>query len=64
MALVIRARVVGGSPRLSDEVSELRWMSVTEINQHVDEAYAVRLVEAVDGRPAAVHAHDGIGLLD
>lgn len=64
VALVFRARIVGGTLRLSDEVAELRWMTTDEVCAHLDEAYAVRLIEAIDGPPAAVHAHDGVTLLD
>ena len=64
VALVFRCRVAGGRLGSSDEVRECRWMTEAEISAHMDEAYAVRLLDAlqVDLAPR-VRAHDGTSLL-
>jgi 8-oxo-dGTP diphosphatase len=64
VALVFRAVVVEGVPHPTDETTDVRWMTPDEVHEHLDEAFAVRLIEAVDGHPVAVHIHDGISLLD
>jgi 8-oxo-dGTP diphosphatase len=64
VALVFRATVVEGVPHPTDETTDIRWMTPDEVREHLDEAFAVRLIEAVKGHPVAVHAHDGVSLLD
>lgn len=64
VALVFRATVVEGIPHPTEETSDVRWMTPDEVREHLDEAFAVRLIEAMDGHPVAVHAHDGVSLLD
>jgi 8-oxo-dGTP diphosphatase len=64
VALVFRATVVEGVPRPTDETTDIRWMTPDEVREQLDEAFAVRLIEAVDGHPVAVHAHNGVSLLD
>ena len=63
VALVFRCDYDKGSqPGQSDEVAEVRWMSQSEILEHLDEAYAYRLLDALtDGEPA-IRAHDGVNL--
>ena len=64
VALVFRATVVEGVPRPTDEATDVRWMTPDEVREHVAEAFAIRLIEAVDGQPLALHSHDGVSLLD
>jgi 8-oxo-dGTP pyrophosphatase MutT (NUDIX family) len=64
VALVFRCRPVGGSLRLNEEVSKFRWLSRADAAAFLDEAYAVRLTDALDGLPSpAVRSHDGVRLL-
>ncbi|WP_239377068.1 hypothetical protein [Frankia sp. Cj5] len=63
VALVFRCRIVGGTASTSDETSRLRWISPDEIRASMDEAYAVRLLDATCTGPPAVRAHDGRALL-
>lgn len=63
VALVFRCRTDGGVEGLSDEVRELRWVSAAEVPALMDEAYAVRLLDALAGDGPAVRAHDGVTLL-
>ncbi len=62
VALVFRCRLVAGRPDTSDEVCECRWLRPDEIPELMDEAYAVRLLDALNDGPAHVRAHDGISL--
>src|SRR5215813_15196290 len=64
IALVFRCKVTGGSLTASDEVTDFRWASDTEIAELADEAYAIRLLDAMrqELRPA-IRAHDGVHLL-
>jgi 8-oxo-dGTP diphosphatase len=63
VALVFRCRIVGGTASTSDETSHLRWMSPADIKASMDEAYAVRLLDALVDGPPAIRAHDGRALL-
>lgn len=64
VALVFRCGVQGGSLRTNDEVSEFRWMSVDEVSAELDEAYAVRIVDALRSDAVTVRAHDGCRVLE
>jgi 8-oxo-dGTP diphosphatase len=63
VALVFRSRIVAGEPRATNEVVEVAWLTPNEIRQRMDEAYATRLLDAIDSGPAAIRAHDGLSLL-
>jgi ADP-ribose pyrophosphatase YjhB (NUDIX family) len=64
VALVFRCRQVGGQLRASDEASTSRWMTPAEIEEHLDEAYAVRLLDALANGAPKIRTHDGTALLD
>lgn len=64
VALVFRCRIQAGSLRTNDEVSEFRWMSLDEVSAEMDEAYAVRVVDALRGDAVTVRAHDGCRVLE
>lgn len=63
VALVFRCRVLDGSAGTSDEVRDVRWAGPAELAHLMDEAYAVRLLDALTDGPPAVRAHDGVALL-
>lgn len=63
VALVFRCRITGGRAHTSDETSQLRWMTPEEIIANMDEAYAVRMLDALTVGQPAVRAHDGRSLL-
>lgn len=50
-------------PGATDESCEVRWFTAHEISEHMDEAYAVRLLDALGGGPPKVRTHDGVYLL-
>lgn len=60
VALVFRCGITGGTAsRQTGETTALRWLTPAEIPELMDEAYAVRLLDAIGDRPPAVRAHDG-----
>ncbi len=62
VALVFRCHVVRGVPELTDEVCESRWLEPDEVPELMDEAYAVRLLDALVDGDARVRSHDGVKL--
>ncbi len=63
VALVFRCSVTAGSPAPSTEAVTVRWLTAAEIREHMDEAYAVRMLDALADGPPAVRTHDGFTLL-
>ncbi|MFE1770048.1 NUDIX hydrolase [Streptomyces sp. NPDC059008] len=63
VALVFRCRPAGGEERTSDESVDVRWFTREEVERHMVEAYAVRVLDALDAMGAQVRAHDGCRLL-
>jgi 8-oxo-dGTP diphosphatase len=63
VALVFRCRIIGGKPHPSREAEQVSWLSPDEISNLMDEAYATRLLDALQPGPAAIRAHDGLSLL-
>ena len=63
VALVFRCRAAGGIPHATDEVAEVVWLTAAQVRERMDEAYAVRLLDALEPGPTAIRAHDGLTLL-
>jgi 8-oxo-dGTP diphosphatase len=64
IALVFRCKATGGSLTVSDEVAAFRWADDTEIAELADEAYAIRVLDALHYSHApVVRAHDGVHLI-
>ncbi len=63
IALVFRCRPVGGEERTSDESVDVRWFTREEVEGHMVEAYAVRVLDALGAGAPQVRAHDGRRLL-
>jgi ADP-ribose pyrophosphatase YjhB (NUDIX family) len=63
VALVFRCQVVSGILTATDESRQVAWLTSDEITDRMTEAYAVRLLDAVNDIPA-VRPHDGVRLLD
>lgn len=64
VALVFRCRPVGGEEHTSDESVDVRWFTREEVEKHMVEAYAVRVLDAFDAEGPQVRAHDGFQLLN
>jgi 8-oxo-dGTP diphosphatase len=62
VALVFQCRVAGGTPHATDEVAEVAWLTAAQVCERMDEAYAVRLLDALKSGSTAIRAHDGITL--
>ena len=63
VALVFRCTVAAGTPARSAEAAEVRWLTADEIREHMDEAYAVRLLDALEDGPPAIRIHDGVSMV-
>jgi len=64
IALVFRCEITGGDLATTDEVAAFRWATRAEVPDLADEAYAVRVLDALDtDHPAAVRHHDGVHLI-
>ena len=59
VALVFRCRPTNGEPATSAEAQELRWLESTDVPELMDEAYAVRILDAVRAGSPAIRSHDG-----
>ena len=62
--LVFRCKITGGGLVPNDEASDFRWATGAEVPRLMDEAYAVRVLDALrETGAAAVRPHDGVHLL-
>jgi 8-oxo-dGTP diphosphatase len=64
VALVFLARPVSGQPHPTDEADTVEWWTPDQVAQHMDEAFAVRILDALrhDYAPA-IRSHDGVRLI-
>ncbi len=61
IALVSRCKITGGELSTTDEVTAFRWATEADITQMTEEAYAIRILDALhDERLTAVRQHDGV----
>ena len=63
VALVFRCAVVGGQARTSEESAAVEWLTAEEVRDRMVEAFAVRLLDALDDGPTPVRHHDGVSIL-
>jgi ADP-ribose pyrophosphatase YjhB (NUDIX family) len=64
VSLVFRCKITGGDLTTTDEASAFRWAASSEIDGLMDQAYAVRVLDALsDNHSPAVRHHDGVYLL-
>jgi 8-oxo-dGTP diphosphatase len=64
IALVFRCKITGGDLRASDEAIAFRGTTETDVAELADQAYAVRILDALyDEHPPAIRQHDGVHLL-
>src|SRR6266536_539910 len=59
VALVFRCRPVSGRLATSAETEQIRWLTRDEVRDAMDEAYAVRVLDALDDGPPHIRTHDG-----
>jgi len=61
--LVFRCSVTGGATtRTDEEAAEIAWLTAEEVEQRMDEAFAVRLLDALHAAQPAIRAHNGVTL--
>jgi ADP-ribose pyrophosphatase YjhB (NUDIX family) len=64
MALVFRCKITGGTLTTTDETAAYRWATDAEVSDLADEAYAIRVLDALHADHApAIREHDGKHLL-
>ncbi|MBW1604134.1 NUDIX domain-containing protein [Streptomyces sp. JJ66] len=64
VSLVFRCEAIDGLPTPGDEAKALRWVTREEVSELADEAYAIRVLDALDApSPPAIRAHDGVKLV-
>ena len=64
VSMVFRCEAADGTPTTGDETRALRWATRTEVIELADEAYAIRVLDALDAvSPPAIRAHDGVKLV-
>ncbi|MCQ4193679.1 NUDIX domain-containing protein [Streptomyces parvulus] len=64
VSLVFRCEAIDGTPTTGDETRALRWATRDEVTELTDEAYAIRVLDALDATtPPAIRAHDGVKLV-
>jgi 8-oxo-dGTP diphosphatase len=64
VALVFRCKITGGDLATTEEAVAFRWAAADQIADLMDQAYSVRVLDALDGdQPPAVRHHDGVHLL-
>jgi 8-oxo-dGTP diphosphatase len=64
VALVFRCRQAGGALTTASETAEVRWANRDEVARLADQAYVVRVLDALDfATPPAIRAHDGVRLV-
>ncbi len=63
VALVFRARVVGGHARPTNESAAVEWWPPDRVTSEMAETYAVRVLDALDTGDVAIRLHDGVQLL-
>ncbi|MBB0229581.1 NUDIX hydrolase [Streptomyces calidiresistens] len=64
VSMVFRCEAIDGVPTTGEETRALRWVTREEVRGMADEAYAIRVLDAMDHHtPPAVRAHDGVRLV-
>ncbi|MYV43520.1 NUDIX domain-containing protein [Streptomyces sp. SID1328] len=64
VSLVFRCEAIDGTLTTGDETRALRWATRDEVTELTDEAYAIRVLDALDATtPPAIRAHDGVKLV-
>jgi ADP-ribose pyrophosphatase YjhB (NUDIX family) len=63
IAMVFRCEYKGTLATSTNEAAEIAWLTSDEVKERMDEAYAVRLLDALDQGSPPIRAHDGERLL-
>lgn len=63
VSLVFLCRPTGGTAHRTDEASEVAWLSLAEVRERMEEAFAIRLIDAFSQDGPFVRVHDGTKLI-
>lgn len=64
VALVFLAEAVAGEPTPTDESAAVDWWTPEQVREHMTEAFAVRILDALRGELVpAIRQNDGVNLL-
>ena len=63
VVLVFRARLLGGTPTITDEAAEILWLDRDQVAVRMTEAFAIRVTDALDGPWPHIRHHVGTRLL-
>ena len=64
VALVFRCRPSNGRPGPTREAEAVDWLSPSQVRERMEEAYSVRVLDALESNPLPqVRAHDGTDLV-
>jgi 8-oxo-dGTP diphosphatase len=63
VALVFRADVASGTPSTTDEASDIEWWPVNRLSERMSEAFAVRVMDAIEPGEPAIRLHDGSSVI-
>jgi 8-oxo-dGTP diphosphatase len=64
ISLVFRVVALSGSATPSSESMAVSWLSAKEVENLLDDAYAVRLLDALAEQAPVSRPHDGTAVLD
>lgn len=59
VALVFRCKPSGGEERPTSEATAVEWLTPAEVEKHMGEVYAIRLLDATDPNRPNTRAHNG-----
>jgi 8-oxo-dGTP diphosphatase len=62
VALVFRCHPIAGEAATTAESQRVQWLTADEIREHMNPAYAIRVLDAL-GEHAAHRVHDGVQLI-
>jgi 8-oxo-dGTP pyrophosphatase MutT (NUDIX family) len=63
IAFVFNGSVSSGELQTSDETASVRWLTPAQVAEMMDEAYAVRLLDALEPGQVHTRTHDGSALV-
>jgi 8-oxo-dGTP diphosphatase len=63
VSLVFRCRPVSGAAQPTAEASEVDWLDEAQVTERMAEAFAIRLLDALEMDEPRIRIHDGQHLL-
>lgn len=63
VALVFRARRIGGTPVVTDETADFAWWAAEKVSTQMREVYAARVLDALDMDVPRVRTHNGVNII-